>query len=269
MRLLLQRLGLSVFVLLFPALLRADPPAACKQAWNGPGSGAWYRVDTACGTSHWSATSIEIGFGSVLYGPGREGVDGVYQSLGIYNSETGAGADIGFTHTKDVTDGRFKWVTYGNDMTGRKKGGIVVDPRQHPRVDLRIDIPAAGSLRMTVRDHLTGALIGQESISGWDPKLGIDPSGQKIGWYRFDSIAQPKEEFGDGTKLQNAVSRNWRLYNGKRSALSKPNLITPSVFGYPPGPCCSEAEKARITVRNERRWYASNVTITYERGRER
>lgn len=244
-------------------VFRADPPAPCKQAWNGPGSGAWYRVDTACQSSHWSATSMEIGFGSVVYGPGREGVEGVYQSLGIYNTETGAGADIGFTYVKDATDGRYKWATYGNDMTARKDGRIVVDPRQHPRVDLRIDIPAKGSLRMTVRDHASGELIGQESMVGWDPKLGIDPSGTKIGWYRFDSIAQPKENFSSGTRLQEAVSQNWRLYHGKGWTLAKPNLIAPSVYGYPPGKCCSEAEKERITVTGERPWYASTVTIMY------
>lgn len=245
------------------SVFRADPSAPCKQAWNGPGSGAWYRVDTACQSSQWSATSMEIGFGSVVYGPGREGVDGVYQSLGLYNTETGAGADIGFTHVKDAADGRHKWATYGNDMTARKDGRIFVDPTRHPRVDLRIDIPAKGSLRLTVRDHSTGELIGQESMTGWDPKLGIDPSGAKIGWYRFDSIAQPKEDFKSGTSLKNAVSQNWRLYHGKGWTLAKPSLIASSVYGYSPGRCCSEAEKERITVTGERQWYASTVTITY------
>jgi hypothetical protein len=247
----------------------ASQPSAtsrtCTQAWHGPGSGAWYRVDTACASSPWPSTSLEIGFGEVVYGPGREGAggDGVYQGLGVFNTVTGVGGDFGFVHFKDRLDGRYKWIIYGNDeTTGWRVGDLIIDPAVHPWIDLKVDIPQNGQMRMTVRDHASGTTLGQQVMSGWNPRLGLNPAGTHIGWYRFDSIAQRPELLTSGSELRHAQTRNWKLYeNGWYRAT--PEWIAGGVRGYLPGQCCSMAEKAKVTPSAEVPWYASSVSIIY------
>jgi hypothetical protein len=228
--------------------------------WNG--TGAWYHVDTNCSWSPWSATSYDIYFGTVTYGPNREGKDGVYQSLGVFNTSTGAGGDIGFVHFKD-TDGKYKWANYGNDATGWKNGSIKVDPAVNPWIDVLVDMPENGKLRMTVKDHTSGTALGTQTFTGWDSALGLNPAGTNIGWYRFDSIANSPENLTSGTKLQGANTNNWKLYDGAWFSAT-PTFIATSVNGYPPGKCCSTEEKNKITVRVEEQWYASSVDIIYQ-----
>lgn len=248
----------------------ANPVAGttCKQAWHGSGSGAWYRVDTACASSPWPATSLEIVFGDVVYGPGREGAggDGIYQGLGVFNSATGVGGDFGFVHFKDRLDGRYKWIIYGNDeKTGWRAGDLIIDPTVHPWIDLKVDIPQNGQMRMTVRDHASGVALGQQVMSGWDPRLGLNRSGTNIGWYRFDAIAQRSELLTSGSQLRGAKTKNWKLYDdGWYRATSE--WVAGSVSGYLPGQCCSMEAKGKVSPSAEVPWYESTVSIIYEEG---
>lgn len=252
---------------LFGHYLPSTAPATrtCRQAWNGPGTGAWYRVDTDCRFGPWPATSYELHFGNVTYGPGRADKEGIYQSLGLFNAATGAGGDIGFMHVKDA-DGTYRWVNYGADGAGWKYGAILIDPAQHPSIDVLLEIPARGSLQMTVRDHRSGRALGSQTFSQWHPSLDLTPAGTNIGWYRFDSIAQNPEnkDLKSGSKLVDARTNAWTLYAADGWSLALPGLIAPEVFGYAPGKCCSAEEQARIDVRFEARWYASTVDIHYD-----
>ncbi|MFZ5825501.1 MAG: hypothetical protein ACOY94_14465 [Bacillota bacterium] len=115
----------------------------------------------------------------------------MYQSLGVFNTSTGAGGDIGFMHFKDPADSKYKWVNYGSDgpkPEDWKYGSIIINPAVNPWIDVLLEIPENGKLKMTVKDHSSGAALGSQTITGWKSDLGLNPAGDDIGWYRFPVI---------------------------------------------------------------------------------
>jgi len=279
---------------------QATHSATCNQAWIGPGTGAWFRIDTLCNNSNWFKTSAQLCFppridDAIVADPKK---DGLFQSLGIYNTVTGAGADIGFTAVPMGNSKRVKWVNYAASSKGWVSGSIEIDPQGGDgnciivMVDV-LDIKKvpdslhnAGSsadsigieiVALTISPHTREfSLAGVNYIpaSELDKDLLLNSQGKNIGFYRFDSIAQnAPETLSTGSKLQFAVWKDWSLYgiaqqqNAGDSIIVVPvteSLVAMSNHGYKVGPCCSSSELSTVTVHGMMASYSkSNVTIKY------
>lgn len=238
----------------------ASVSSTCKQAWNGPGTGAWYRVDSECANSNWYSTSARGCWGDVTVGDPK---DGFFLSLGIYNTvagnqSTAVAADVGFEFMPDTG----KWGAYAADELGWHFTNVHINPTNHPCVDLSLLVTSDATLIVT--DPVTGVYLDGHTFSDLDPDLKLNADGNDIGYYRFDSIAEPKgnETLDTGSRLNRQKWSNWNFHADSGSVLATPTYVWTDGTNAP-GPCCSDAEESTITVYSQSQWYTSDVTIYY------
>ena len=235
--------------------------SSCFQAWNGGGTGAWYRVDTSCEYPLVSTNLTSCLPNVSLTANETSSSDGFYVSLGMYNRWNGVSIDVGLTF--DWT--RRSWTSYANDDRGWKSGSISLDPLTRPCVDVFLTI-ADGSIKYQVREENQSTLLGQDVYlsSQIDPMLNLTRNSSNFGFYRFDSIAQIKETLKTGSQMISSRTNKWlfELQSGE-ILLADATSIASNVRGYPPGPCCTDGERKTITVLQEIKWNQSNVSISY------
>lgn len=245
----------------------------CHQAWVGPGTGAWYRIDTLCNSSNWQQTSVRYCFPRIVNLASK---DGVYVSLGVYNTQTGAGADVGFTFDERSQS----WCLYAASEKGWVSGSIAIPKTLYPCVDVLVSMVEIDSrqisynqlgnntanIQVVATDSASGKTIGIDIIHGeaLDPSLMLNPLGTNIGYYRFDSIAQPAPEtLASGTVFENSETLLWSVFNRTFSTLVVEEFVAKSNRGFPAGPCCSEREKKTITVQSQIAYHSSIISIRY------
>jgi len=232
---------------------------SCKQAWDGSGTGAWYRIDTSCNNSNWSQTAISYCLPESVFS--AQATDGFYVSLGIYSTITGAGADIGLTL---MNGSETLWMVYEFDANGWQSGSTIIDRTITPCIDVLVFPNNNNSASLIVADANNGSVLGLDTFNNMDSAIQLNSNGTNIGFYRFDSIAQAPENLTDGSYMKGVNSSNWILFSNTPNL---PTLVFPSyvgdAYGYPPGKCCSPAEVATISTTNELNWYQAIVSISY------
>jgi hypothetical protein len=233
----------------------------CKQAWTGPGTGAWYRVDTNCTVNQYPQTTIRYCFPKIVLTSTGKSKDGFYKSLGIFNSYNGEGTDIGFVYDNN----RNTWNTYANDAGGWKSGNFTLHPLDNPCIRVSLHTLNGNLALLAISDDTTGKLLNQEVFKAYS-ELNLNDFGLNTGFYRFDSIAQnTPETLSSGSVLSNSVTDSWTIYpySAGSPRIVTDTLVAQSVRGYKPGPCCSSEEMNTITVTSQNNWHASTVTIDY------
>eukprot|EP01029_Cantina_marsupialis_P012668 TRINITY_DN2792_c0_g1_i1.p1 TRINITY_DN2792_c0_g1~~TRINITY_DN2792_c0_g1_i1.p1 ORF type:complete len:254 (-),score=48.35 TRINITY_DN2792_c0_g1_i1:120-881(-) len=235
--------------------------STCKQAWNGSGTGAWYRLDVDCRYSNLVNTTMAIKFPQVHKGiPGPAVREGFYMSGGIYDTKVGLGADIGLT----LSGG--KWWPYFGDchrwMMGNK---FSIDPVQFPMVKM-IWGPMNRAAFIKIED-LNGNVLGTQIFDDVTTKMNYNDHGIDMSFYMFFSIAQKKEYLSTQSRLDGASILSWSMTNvyGTSFEVSS-SKVAQSVWGYQPGPCCSEEEKKTIHVSGSIHPYSTvkDISIVYD-----
>jgi len=233
----------------------------CSQAWNGGGTGAWYRVDTSCQYSFISTQLIYCLPKIILPSNVTSLTDGFYISLGIFNRFNGYSLDIGLTY--DLK--RDKWFSYGNDRLGWKNGNISIDSKLNPCINVSLFIND-NYINYIIRTKNGSIILGEDIhfSSELDPFLNLTKNNSNFGFYRFDSIAQNKETLKTGSEMIRAKMENWilQLYSGE-IVPSEESYIASNVQGYNPGPCCTKDEINTITVYQQMKWNQSDISIRY------
>ena len=102
-------------------------------------------------------------------------------SLGVYNTQTGAGADVGFTfdNAQYFSHQQQQWALYANSASGWRSGSTVIDASKHACVSVRVsalDTPA-NSLNVTVMDLPGRVLLGYDIIEHLDADLHLNAFG--------------------------------------------------------------------------------------------
>lgn len=235
----------------------------CLQAWNGGGTGAWYRLDTDCRQA-FVATNLTCSLPQIV--PPRNGSannDGFYVSLGVFNRFNGVALDVGLTFDWK----RSRWYSYGNDASGWKSGTIQIDSRRFPSVNISLRMQP-DSIVYAIRTLNDSMLVGEDvySPSQLDPLLNFtrETFDRCFGFYRFESIAQSNETLKSGSQLVHARTSSWTLLNKDGQTFSADrSTIAASVRGFPAGACCTEQEVETIDVHEETEWSDADLSIRY------
>ena len=254
-----MKLLLLLLILMRNVVIRSE--IDCKQAWNGGGTGAWYRVDTSCEFSFLSTELIHCLPTIVLPANLTSFTDGFYISLGIFNRFNGYSLDVGLTYDYQHET----WVSYGNDRIGWKFGNISIDSRQNPCINVSLLI-SDYSIAYRIRTENGSSILGEDIFlpSELDPFLNLTKNSSNFGFYRFDSIAQTKETLKSGSQIIHAKMNNWKLQlHSGQMVFAESFYIASDVRGYKPGPCCTEEEINTITVDEQIKWKQSDVSIRY------
>jgi hypothetical protein len=233
----------------------------CSQAWNGGGTGAWYRVDTSCQYSFIS-TQLIYCFPTIIIPLNVTSfTDGFYISLGIFNRFNGYSLDIGLTYDFKKS----KWFSYGNDRIGWKNGNISIDSKLNSCINVSLFIKD-NYINYIVKTINNSIILGEDIYfsSELDPYLNFTKNNSNFGFYRFDSIAQTKETLKTGSQIIHAKMENWILefYSGKLVP-SEESYIASNVHGYSPGRCCTKDEINTITINQENKWNKADISIRY------
>ena len=234
---------------------------SCKQAWNGGGTGSWYRVDTSCQYSVISTTLLHCLPSIIFPSNTTSTTDGFYVSLGIFNRINGVSADVGLTYDPQEK----KWLSYANDDKGWKSGNISIDSLLNQCVNASLSI-VHGFIRYTIRTVDGSTILGEDIYlpSQVDPSLNLTTNSSDMGFYRFDSIAQTKETLKSGSQMVHAQMMNWMIELSSQWIVSAdPEYIASNVRGYAPGSCCTEQEINTITVHTQVKWNQSDISISY------
>lgn len=254
-----MKLLLLFLILLRNGLIRSE--IVCKQAWNGGGTGAWYRVDTSCEYSFISTELIHCLPTVVLPSNLTSFTDGFYVSLGIFNRVNGYSLDIGLTYDYQ----QHKWISYGNDRIGWKFGNISIDSKENLCINVSLFI-ADSSIVYRIRTENGSSILGEDILfsSQLDPFLNLTKNSSNFGFYRFDSIAQTKETLKSGSQIIDAKMYNWKFQlHGGQIVFAEQLYIASDVRGYQPGPCCTQEEINTITVHEQTKWKQSDISIHY------
>lgn len=251
-----------LFLLLILILLNLNEcTLSCSQAWNGGGTGAWYRVDTSCEYSFISTELIYCLPTIILPLNLTSFTDGFYISLGIFNRFNGYSLDIGLTYDLKTQ----KWFSYGNDRLGWKNGNISIDSKLNSCINVSLSIHE-NYTNFIVRTKNGSVILGEDIFfsSELDPVLNFTKNNTNFGFYRFDSIAQTKETLKSGSQLLHAKMEYWKLelYSGEYVSAEQV-YIASDVHGFKPGPCCTVDEINTIMVHEETKWNQSDVSIHY------
>ena len=249
---------LSTILLLCNA---SQPVHNCQQAWNGGGTGAWFRVDTLCQYSLRSTTLVHCLPSIILASNTTSTTDGFYVSLGIFNRDNGVSIDVGLTYDPQVKN----WFSYANDDKGWKSGNISIDSSTDQCINASLSV-VGGSIRYTIRKEDDSTVLGEDIYlpSQVDPSLNLTANSSDMGFYRFDSIAQTKETLKSGSQMIHAQMMNWMIELSSKSIVSTDaQYIASNVRGYPPGPCCTEQEINTIHVHSQMKWNQSDISISY------
>lgn len=233
----------------------------CSQAWNGGGTGAWYRVDTYCQYSFISTQLVYCLPMIIVPSNLTSFTDGFYISLGIFNRFNGYSLDIGLTYDLKTQ----KWFSYGNDRIGWKNGNISIDSKLTPCINVSLFIND-NYVNYIIRTKNGSIILGEDTFfsSELDPYLNFTKNNSNFGFYRFDSIAQIKETLKSGSQLLHVKMENWtlKLYSGKYVSAEE-SYIASSVHGFEPGPCCTKDEINTIMIHEQIKWNQSDVSIHY------
>lgn len=233
----------------------------CFQAWNGGGTGAWYRVDTSCEYS-FKSTQLIYCFPTIILPLNLTSfTDGFYISLGLFNRLNGYSLDIGLTYDYE----KQKWISYGNDRIGWKYGTISIDSKLNPCINVSLFI-LENSIKYSIRRENDSIMLGEDiyQSSQLDPYLNFTRNNSQFGFYRFDSIAQINETLKSGSQINNAIMNNWTLELFSGEIVSADEFyIASNVRGYKPGPCCTKQEINTIIVHQQIQWKQSNISIRY------
>ena len=250
-----------IFSIITTLLHRIECQLNCNQAWNGGGTGAWYRVDTSCQYSFVSTQLIHCLPIVVIPLNLTSFTDGFYISLGIFNRFNGYSLDIGLTYDVKTE----KWFSYGNDRIGWKDGKISIDSKENPCINASLSIND-DYISYKIRTKNGSILLGEDIYfsSQLDPFLNFTKNNSNFGFYRFDSIAQTKETLKTGSQINNAKMTNWILQlDSGRTVSAEESYIASDVHGYQPGSCCTEQEIKTITVYEQTKWNQSEISIRY------
>ncbi|CAF0829325.1 unnamed protein product [Adineta steineri] len=234
----------------------------CNQAWNGGGTGAWYRVDTSCEYSFLSTQLIYCLPTIILPSNLTSFSDGFYVSLGIFNRYNGVSLDIGLTFDYEKN----KWFSYGNDRLGWKSGSISIDTKEINCINVSLSI-IDDYIKYIIRTENGSIILGEDIYvsSQIDPLLNLTKnSSNNFGFYRFDSIAQNKETLKSGSQMIHAQMTHWlfQLHSGEIVPAQQSNIAL-NVSGYSPGPCCTHDEINTINVYQQIKWNQSDISINY------
>lgn len=231
------------------------------QAWDGGGTGAWYRVDTSCLYSFSSTTLIQCLPIISIPANTTSITDGFFISLGVFNRFNGVGLDIGLTYVPETR----KWSSYANDARGWKSGSISVDSLLHPCINISLSVSDL-HVNYIVRTDNGSVMLGLDSyfVSQLDPQLNLTVNDSNIGFYRFDSIAQTRETLKTGSSMIHAQLIEWLLeLESHIFVRAQGDYMASSIRGYPPGPCCTKSEISTIHVFNETKWNQAEISIIY------
>jgi len=233
---------------------------SCKQAWVGPGTGAWYRVDSNCSTSNYYQTTALIQLPQVIIRNISSG-DGVYSSLGVYETTNGNGADIGLTFQDNY------WYSYAaSEKKGWMSGSIKIPSFEAPLLYISATIVEINTICFRVTDFEKKNEIGKDFFI-FEDEMKLNPLGLNIGFYRFDSIAQSHETLKSGSSLSNSIVKEWKYYSNvdtlRTEVLATKEFVAIQNRGYPAGKCCSEQEKKTIALHSEMEFYGSDLSIKY------
>jgi len=254
---------MKLFVLLLITLLNIDSSELkCNQAWNGGGTGAWYRVDTSCQYSFVSTNLINCLPTIILPLNLTSFQDGFYISLGVFNRFNGVSLDIGLTFDFKKN----KWFSYGNDRLGWKSGNISIDSKMNRCINVSLAI-INDQINYTIRTENGSILLGKDIYfsSQIDPLLNLTKNNSNyFGFYRFDSIAQDKETLKSGSQMIHAQMKGWNLEldSGKIVPAEEFNIAS-NVSGYQPGRCCTKEEINTIQIHQQTKWNQSDLSISY------
>ncbi|UJR13411.1 hypothetical protein I4U23_000426 [Adineta vaga] len=243
-------------------MIRYNNELKCFQAWNGGGTGAWYRLDTSCEYSFISTELINCLPSIILPSNLTLFNDGFYISLGIFNRFNGISLDIGLTfdYKKNL------WFSYGNDRLGWKSGNISIDSKQYHCIHVSLSI-YNDYIHYMIKNENNSIVLGEDKYFSYqiDPLLNLTKDNiNSFGFYRFDSIAQNKETLKSGSQMIYASMKKWNLrsLSGEILPANQYNIAT-NVSGYPPGPCCTNQERNTIHIYQEIKWNQSNISIQY------
>lgn len=229
----------------------------CQQAWNGGGTGAWYRVDTSCDYS-FTSTYIIYCLPTVQL---TCTTDGFYVSLGVYNRLNGVGLDVGLTYDWKMS----RWSSYANDNLGWKSGSILIDPLINTCYNVSLNL-IDGNVHYEIRRENDSTPIGHDIFdrSQIDPLLNLTVNSSNFGFYRFDSIAQAKETLKSGSQMSHSVVKQWifQFFSGEIISADQVHIAS-NVRGYAPGPCCTANEIDTIKIHQQTKWNQSNISIFY------
>jgi hypothetical protein len=250
-----------IILILILILNLSEYISSCSQAWNGGGTGAWYRVDSSCQYSFVS-TKLNHCLPTVIVPSNVTSFDdGFYISLGIFNRFNGVSLDIGLTYdfTKD------KWLSYGNDRLGWKSGNISIDSKINRCINVSLSI-INDTINYIIRTENGSIKLGQDIYlsSQIDPLFNLTKNNSNIGFYRFDSIAQTKETLKSGSQMINAQMTDW-IFEFESGIIvpATQSYIASNVHGYNPGPCCTINEINTIIVNQQVKWNQSDISIRY------
>jgi hypothetical protein len=233
----------------------------CVQAWNGGGTGAWYRVDTSCLYSFTSTTLTQCLPTISIPSNVTSITDGFYLSLGIFNRYNGVSLDVGLTYDPQTR----KCLSYANDARGWKSGNIEIDPSINRCINTSLSV-TNGYVNYLVRTRNGSMILGQDLYlpSQLDPLLNLTRNSSNFGFYRFDSIAQTKETLKSGSLMMHALTAEWLLQLDAQILVpARGKYMASNIHGYPPGPCCTQAEMNTITVYNQSEWNQADILISY------
>jgi hypothetical protein len=108
----------SFFIfIIFLFIIKINICKECKQAWNGSGTGAWFRIDIKCNYNlvyHFLKFSSLIEFPEIIKNETCKTDEGFYISPGIYDINNGVGCDVGLFYDKNSKC----WFGYKNDDFG-------------------------------------------------------------------------------------------------------------------------------------------------------
>ncbi|CAF1404223.1 unnamed protein product [Adineta ricciae] len=234
----------------------------CLQAWNGSGTGAWYRVDTICNSSFISTELINCLPTIILPLNLTEFTDGFYISLGVFNRFNGVSLDIGLTFDLEKN----RWFSYGNDRLGWKSGSISIDSNENRCINVSLSI-FNDYIHYIIRNSNGSIILGEDKFYSFqiDPLLNLTKNNSdSFGFYRFDSIAQSKETLKSGSQLIHAQMFNWtvKFSSGEILPANEYN-IAKNISGYSPGICCSNQEIKTIEIHQQIKWNQSDISIRY------
>jgi hypothetical protein len=190
-----------------------------------------------------------ITWGSVHIGNPANSV--AYQSAGAKGP--GGQVDVGFYNVGAEDPA---WHTFAYDTTGVwQEGGLTLPKVSYPRIYIQMRVLNHG-VRLTVIDPANWTAVGQV-IFPVSPALGLNADGREVRLYRFDSIAQWCEDLRDGSRLTHARWDTLYLYN--RAFYTR---WVPYYTAYA-GPCCSTAERQRVSMHSQVPYHASDLSIRY------
>ena len=142
----------------------------------------------------------------------------------------------------------------------RNRGKTTFGQPQDPAILVSL-LVGNGQLTLDVFNAQTGVALGTSSFA--EARYGFSSGGSGVGLYRFDSLAQNRENLTDGSSL---IGQAWSGVAVTPAGSTVAEAVTPALTSLA-GPECSEPEQHTVDVLSQSRWYASDVSIAYLQGK--